>query len=163
MKKSFNTLIINLLTYFIKLMKNLILLILALFLGQYLVAQNGLGIVKHNHIALQVKNIQVSAKFYGEILGLEAIEVPDDLKAIRAWFKIGEDQQIHLLAGRKKAVVNDRNGSHFAVFVQSIDQAELFLKSRKLPYHIQTRFDKVKQIYFADPDGYLIELNELKK
>ncbi len=120
-----------------------------------------IGIIKHNHIALQVKDIQASAKFYGETLGLLSIPVPDDLKAIRAWFKIGEDQQIHLLAGRTEPVVNDRNGSHFAVFVENIDQTEAFLKKRNIAYHPQVRFDGVKQIYAADPDGYLIEFNQM--
>lgn len=132
-------------------------------MGQFAArAQTGLGIVKHNHIALQVKDFEAARKFYGETLGLESIPVPDNLKAIRAWFKIGADQQIHLLAGRTAPVVNDRNGSHFAVFVASIDKAEAFLKARNLPYHLQTRFDGVKQIYIPDPDGYLIELNEWK-
>lgn len=120
-----------------------------------------IGIVRPNHLALQVKDIQASAKFYREILGLQPVPVPDDLKAIRAWFKIGEGQQIHLLAGRTEPVVNDRNGSHFAVFVENIDQTEAFLKKRNITYHLQVRFDGVKQIYFADPDGYLIECNQL--
>jgi catechol 2,3-dioxygenase-like lactoylglutathione lyase family enzyme len=120
-----------------------------------------IGIVRPNHLALQVKDIQASAKFYRDVLGLQPVPVPDDLKAIRAWFKIGESQQIHLLAGRTEPVVNDRNGSHFAVFVENIDQTEAFLKKRNLTYHLQVRFDGVKQIYFADPDGYLIECNQV--
>jgi len=131
-----------------------------LLISQFAHAQTGLGVVKHNHVALQVKDFEASRKFYGEILGLQPIPVPDNLKAIRAWFKIGTDQQIHLLAGRTEPVVNDRNGSHFAVFVESIDKAEAFLKARNLPYHAQTRFDGVRQIYVPDPDGYLVELNE---
>jgi catechol 2,3-dioxygenase-like lactoylglutathione lyase family enzyme len=122
----------------------------------------GMGVLKHNHLALQVKDLQASALFYKEILGLESVPVPDDLKAIRAWFKIGADQQIHLLAGRTQPVNNDRNGSHFAVFVESIDKAEAFLKQKGISYHSQVRFDGVKQIYFSDPDGYLIELNQWK-
>ena len=122
-----------------------------------------LGIVRHNHLALQVKDIPVSAAFYREVLGLNPIPVPDNLKAIRAWFDIGNGQQIHLLAGRTTPIVNDRNGSHFAVFVASIDQSEQFLKDRKIAYHRQVRFDGVAQIYFADPDGYLIELNQTVK
>jgi catechol 2,3-dioxygenase-like lactoylglutathione lyase family enzyme len=125
-------------------------------------SQDKIGIVKHNHIALQVADIQVSAKFYGEVLQLDRIEVPDNLKAIRAWFKIGTDQQIHLLAGRTQPVVNDRNGSHFAVFVSSMGKAEAYLTKLKLPFHKQVRFDGVVQIYLADPDGYLVELNEWK-
>ena len=122
-----------------------------------------LGVVKHNHLGLHVKNLEESAKFYRETLGLQPIPVPDDLKAIRAWFKIGEDQQIHLLAGRIEPVVNDRNGGHFALFVENMDQAEAFLKKRNIKYHAQVRFDGVKQIYFADPDGYLIEMQQITK
>lgn len=125
-------------------------------------SQDKIGIVKHNHIALQVADLQASAKFYGEVLQLERIEVPDNLKAIRAWFKIGTDQQIHLLAGRTQPVVNDRNGSHFAIFVASMEKAEAYLTRLKLPFHKQTRFDGVIQIYVPDPDGYLVELNEWK-
>ncbi|MCU0449408.1 MAG: VOC family protein [Bernardetiaceae bacterium] len=121
------------------------------------------GIVRHNHIALQVADIQASAKFYGELLGLGRIPLADSkLQAIRAWFDLGEGQQIHLLAGRTQPVVNDRNGSHFALFVVSIDQMEAYLKKRGVAYHLQTRFDGVKQIYIADPDGYLIEFNQYK-
>ncbi len=144
-------------------MKKSALFLSLIFAGAVALAQDGLGVVKHNHNALQVKDIQASIKFYGEILGLEQIPVPDNLKAIRAWFKIGTDQQIHLLAGREKDVVNDRNGSHYAIFVKSIAQSEDFLKSKKIEYHYQVRFDGVKQIYFPDPDGYLIELNEIQK
>lgn len=120
-------------------------------------------VVKHNHIALQVKDIAASTKFYKEVMGLEPIAVPDSLKAIRSWFKLGTDQQIHLLAGRDFEVKNDRNGSHFALFVTSITAAEKYLTQQKRRFHQQVRFDGAVQIYVADPDGYLIELNEVKR
>ncbi len=122
-----------------------------------------IDVVKHNHVALQVKDIVAGTKFYKEVLGLEQIPVPDSLKAIRSWFKLGTDQQIHLLAGRTVPVNNDRNGSHFAVFVQSIKAAELYLQNHQMSFHKQVRFDGAIQIYLADPDGYLIELNEIKR
>lgn len=121
--------------------------------------QEKLEVLRHNHLALHVRDIAKSATFYREVLGLTPIAVPPDLQAIRAWFQVGADQQIHLLAGRRKRVHHDRNGSHFALFVRSIEAAEAFLKARSLPYHRQVRFDGVVQLYFADPDGYLIELN----
>jgi catechol 2,3-dioxygenase-like lactoylglutathione lyase family enzyme len=129
-----------------------------------LIAQEDIKIevVKHNHVALQVKDIKASTRFYKEVLGLESIEVPDTLKAIRSWFKLGADQQIHLLAGRNYKVMNDRNGSHFALFVKSIDNTEICLKKNNIPYHAQVRFDGTKQIYVTDPDGYLIEFNQVK-
>lgn len=120
-------------------------------------------VVKHNHVALHVKDIAASTKFYRDVMGLEPVAVPDSLKAIRSWFKLGADQQIHLLAGRDFDVKNDRNGSHFALFVTSITAAEKYLTQHKMSFHKQVRFDGAVQIYVADPDGYLIELNEVKR
>jgi catechol 2,3-dioxygenase-like lactoylglutathione lyase family enzyme len=76
---------------------------------------------------------------------------------------LGTDQQIHLLAGRDFDVKNDRNGSHFALFVTSITAAEKYLTQHKMSFHKQVRFDGAVQIYVSDPDGYLIELNEVKR
>ena len=120
-------------------------------------------VVKHNHVALHVKDIAASTKFYRDVMGLEPVAVPDSLKAIRSWFKLGTDQQIHLLAGRDFDVKNDRNGSHFALFVTSITDAEKYLTQHKMSFHKQVRFDGAVQIYVSDPDGYLIELNEVKR
>lgn len=126
-------------------------------------AQNQIGIADFNHLALHVKDIKESAKFYGQTLGLASVPVPDNLKEIRAWFRLGEAYQIHLLAGRTETIVHDRNGSHFALFVHSIDATEQYLKAQGVPYHAQVRFDGVKQIYITDPDGYMLEFNERKK
>lgn len=137
----------------------------ALFITTFSFAQTDakIEVVKHNHVALHVKDIAASTKFYKDVMGLEPVPVPDSLKAIRSWFKLGTDQQIHLLAGRKFKVKNDRNGSHFALFVTSITAVEKYLTLNKLSFHKQVRFDGAVQIYLADPDGYLIELNEVKR
>ena len=126
------------------------------------VAPTSLGFARLNHIALQVKDIPASKDFYQNIIGLTPVPVPDSLKAIRGWFNTGDGQMIHLLAGRTAPVINDKNGGHFAIFVNSIDVAEKFLSARKISFHKQVRFDGAVQIYFADPDGYLIEMNQKK-
>lgn len=126
-------------------------------------APTSLGIVRHNHLALHVKDIPTSAAFYRDILGLKPIPVPEDLKKTRAWFDMGDGQMIHLLDGRTAAINHDRNGSHIALFVKDIAASEQFLTAHKIPFHKQVRFDGVTQIYFSDPDGYLFELNEPKK
>jgi lactoylglutathione lyase len=121
-------------------------------------------ILGYNHVALSVSNIDSSAWFYREILGLEPIAVPEELKAIRAWFKIVPGQELHLLAGREQIVTNNnRNGAHFALTIPDADPVEAYLKTKKIPYHRQQRFDKAWQIYITDLDGYVIELNEPKK
>ncbi|GLU55425.1 hypothetical protein Dfri01_48860 [Dyadobacter frigoris] len=119
-----------------------------------------LGYTGWNHMALQVKDIEASKTFYREIIGMKPVQVPDNLKAIRGWFDAGNGQMIHLLAGRTTPVVNDKDGGHMALFVASIDQSEKFLTEKNIKFHKQVRFDGVTQIYFADPDGYLIELNQ---
>ena len=124
-------------------------------------SQGALKVIGYSHVGLQVKDIAVSAKFYGDLLGLPPVEVPDNLKAIRAWFKIGFEQQLHLLAGPAENRANDRNGTHYAFFVASIAQTEQYLQSQKYPYHRQVRFDGLVQIFVIDPDGYVLEFNEL--
>ncbi|WP_158825085.1 VOC family protein [Mucilaginibacter lacusdianchii] len=123
-------------------------------------SQTGLGYIKLNHVALQVKDIPTSRSFYQNVVGLKLIPVPDSLKNTRAWFDAGNGQQIHLLNGRNFTVADDRNGSHFAMFVDDIKKAEAWLINQKIKYHKQVRFDGVVQIYFADPDEYLIELQQ---
>ncbi|TDE10535.1 VOC family protein [Dyadobacter psychrotolerans] len=145
-------------------MKKIIVLFL-IFVSADLIAQEvpaSLGFTSINHLALQVKDMPASKDFYKNILGLTPVAVPDSMNAIRGWFNTGNGQMIHLLAGRVTPVVNDKNGSHFAIFVSSIANAEKFLTAKKIPFHKQVRFDKAVQIYFADPDGYLIEMNEKK-
>lgn len=118
----------------------------------------------YNHVALAVANIDSSARFYREIIGLEQIQVPENLKSIRAWFKIAPGQELHLLAGRSAPVSNnDRNGAHFSFTIPNADPVEEYLKKKGLPYIRQQRFDKAWQIYITDPDGYVIELNEPKR
>lgn len=143
----------------------LTIVLFALFTSAFSFAQTDakIEVVKHNHVALHVKDIAASTTFYKDVMGLTPVAVPDSLKAIRSWFKLGTDQQIHLLAGRDFEVKNDRNGSHFALFVQSINAAEKYLSQHKINFHKQVRFDGAVQIYLADPDGYLIELNEIKR
>ncbi len=126
---------------------------------------SAITILGYNHVGLYVKDLKASAKFYREIIGLKPVDVPDNLVAIRRWFQITPDQQLHLLLGRNEPVTNnDKNGGHFSLTIpkDSADGIEAFLKEKGLPYVRQKRFDGAYQIYVTDPDGYVIELNEPK-
>lgn len=122
--------------------------------------QDKLGIVRHNHLGIHVKDIPTSTAFYRDVMGLKPAPVPDNLKATRAWFDLGNGQMIHLLNGRTAEVNHDRNGSHYALYVDDIAKSEAYLKAKQIPYHRQVRFDGIVQLYFSDPDGYLFELNQ---
>ncbi|GAB3888129.1 VOC family protein [Spirosoma agri] len=142
---------------------SLVLLVCCALTSGTLFAQDKLGIVRHNHLAIHVQDVAKSAVFYRDVMGLKPIPVPDNLKAIRAWFDLGDGQQIHLMDGRTAQIAHDKNGSHFALFVADIAKAEQYLKAQNIPMHRQVRFDGVVQIYFSDLDGYLFELNESPK
>jgi lactoylglutathione lyase len=126
----------------------------------------GISIMGYNHVGLAVKDLKVSATFYREIIGLSPLDIPDNLLAIRRWFKIAPGQELHLLLGRENPVANnDKNGAHFSLSIpaNAADDVEAFLKEKNLPYVRQKRFDGAYQIFITDPDGYVIELNEPKK
>jgi Tol biopolymer transport system component len=123
----------------------------------------GIPVKGYNHVGLYVNDIQKSTRFYRDIVGLEPIEVPDYLKAIRSWFKIGPAQQLHLLAGRTEPVTNNGlNSCHFSLSIADADPVEAYLKSKSVEYVRQWRFDSRWQIYITDPDGYVIEMTEEK-
>ena len=128
--------------------------------------KKGIEILSYNHVGLAVKDLKTSVIFYREIIGLSPLDVPDNMLAIRRWFRVASGQELHLLLGRENPVANnDRNGAHFSLSIptNSADGIEAFLKEKNVPYHRQKRFDGAFQIYVTDPDGYVIELNEPKK
>ncbi|MCB0645269.1 MAG: VOC family protein [Saprospiraceae bacterium] len=121
-------------------------------------------ISNYNHVALAVKDIQKSTAFYKDIIGLQSVEVPDNLREIRSWFSVGATGQLHLLAGRAEAVTNNGLfGSHFSVTITDADKALKHLEKHDISYTMRERFDGIRQIFLQDPDGYFIELNESSK
>jgi len=117
-----------------------------------------------NHIALYVADLEKSAAFYRDVIGAEVIADPfHDGKHL--WFKIGEHDQLHLISGKALPKIDD--DMHFAFSVPSLDD---FVTELRLGItyddgtgsvnKVRLRPDGVKQIYFQDPDGYWIEVNE---
>lgn len=135
-------------------------------LSQEVKTTKGITILSYNHVGLAVKDLKTSVVFYRDIIGLSPLDVPDNMLAIRRWFRVAPGQELHLLLGRENPVANnDKNGAHFSLSIptNSADEIEAFLKEKNVSYHRQKRFDGAYQIYVIDPDGYVIELNEPKK
>jgi lactoylglutathione lyase len=120
-----------------------------------------------NHVALSVKNVDTSAEFYKTVLGLEEITNRTKNPGIR-WFSLGEGKELHLIStvpGKviiTKAVHLGLTNSNFDTFVKT-------LETNKVTYSdwpgtvntVSTRADGVKQVFFQDPDGYWIEVNNV--
>src|SRR5215213_916462 len=118
-----------------------------------------------NHIALYVTNLQKSTAFYRQVIGLDTIPEPfHDGK--HTWFSIGQGH-LHLIEGAQEAVKHPKN-THVCFSVPSLDEFISRLDRAGINYSNwpgtskspTVRADGIKQIYFQDPDGYWIEVND---
>jgi lactoylglutathione lyase len=121
-----------------------------------------------NHIAVYVADLGKATDFYKNVLGLQ--EIPEPFKDNRhTWFTLGAAGQLHLIQGAKTGNDHDKN-EHLCFSVGSVEEFVKNLNSKKVPYEdwpgkantITTRVDGVKQIYFKDPDGHWLEINDAK-
>jgi len=119
-----------------------------------------------NHQTIFVVDMNKSADFYEKVMMLARIPEPfHDNRHI--WLKIGEHSQLHIVQGAKEVVPHDIN-IHMAFTVPSVEDFAKHLDELHLKYgnwtqstkQPQVRPDGIKQIYFQDPDGYWIEVND---
>lgn len=118
-----------------------------------------------NHIALSVRDIDASIAFYQRVLDLPEIEnTASDSKT--RWLSFGQGKQLHLIP-RPDAVIKVNKAVHFALstadftsFVTKLENLNIeYSDWRNTPNKNYIRKDGIKQVYFQDPDGYWIEVN----
>ena len=118
-----------------------------------------------SHIALHVRDLQKSTSFYKEIMQLTSIPEPFNT-GNHSWFQIGERCQLHLIAGAKDDVTLHIN-NHISFSTHSVDDFAKRLNAAGVSYYdpfekrgvVYVRPDSIKQIFFQDPDGYWLEMN----
>lgn len=122
-----------------------------------------------NHIALYVFDLKKSADFYENVLQLK--KIPEPFKdGLHEWFSIGAGAQLHLIGGATEKTTHNKY-NHLCFSVPSMEEFIARLDKAAVPYSnwpgepqkVTTRVDGVKQIYFQDPDGYWIEVNNDKQ
>lgn len=119
-----------------------------------------------NHIAVYVVDLKESTAFYQNIIGLDTIPEPFH-DGRHTWFSIGPKSHLHLIQGAKAKTEHEKN-SHLCFTVSSVEDFVLILQKNNVAYEnwagekgaITKRVDGVKQIYFKDPDGYWLEIND---
>lgn len=111
-----------------------------------------------NHVAIHVADLARSVEFYTDVLKLEPIPRPA-FPFPGAWFRLGTDQELHLIGERTREVVSHNRGNHYALMVDDMDAWERYFQTRGIPYvPRRIRPDGAYQLYVVDPDGHYIEL-----
>jgi lactoylglutathione lyase len=118
-----------------------------------------------SHIAFFVKDLDKSTRFYTDVLQLQS--VPEPFKdGLHTWFQIGPGCQLHLIGGSGESVKQHIN-THLAFTTDAILPFVDRLTKAGFSYSdafgnkniIHTRPDGIQQVFFRDPDGYWIEVN----
>jgi len=152
----------------IKVMKNIILLMVAVLLNGQLWGQGSASFnMTFNHLALSVKDVNRSAEFYGSVLNLQEITNRTKMEGIR-WFSMGEGRELHLISTVKENVSINK-AVHLALATANFNAFVDKLEKMKITYSdwpgalnkVNIRADGIKQIFFQDPDGYWIEVNSV--
>jgi len=122
-----------------------------------------------NHIALYVTSLEKSTHFYRDIIGLDTIPEPFH-DGRHTWFSIGPKTHLHIISGAGEKTTHNKN-THLCFTVPSVPAFIEKLKTHGVPFEnwagekntFTLRVDGVKQIYFRDPDGYWLEINDAKE
>lgn len=117
-----------------------------------------------DHYTIRVNNLDESTIFYREVLGLEEITNRTKKAHIR-WFSLGNGE-LHLVLGNADDIETNI-GVHLAIRVQDFESFRSRLVESDITVHnskgksgeITVRADGIKQLYFQDPNGYWIEVN----
>ena len=111
-----------------------------------------------NHVALHVTDVERSNSFYRSVLQLEPLPRPA-FSFPGAWFRLGANQELHLIGDRGNPVFSSNRGNHFALMVDDIDQWANHLQASGADFAPKKkRPDGASQIFLRDPDGHVIEL-----
>lgn len=118
-----------------------------------------------DHYTIKVSDLDTSCLFYGNILGLKEIKNRTEKPHIR-WFSLGSGE-LHIVKGNTTEIKTNI-GVHLALKVENFDDFLSILQKNKITPHNSdgnpkqhtTRADGVRQVYFKDPDGYWIEVND---
>lgn len=119
-----------------------------------------------DHIALLVRDLDESARFYTSIPGITEIPNPMGGTEIR-WFSCDGGQRFHLQQG-DMSTTHVEQRTHFALATDDFEGLLAGLVAAGLNYAdfkgtpgaINLRPDGIRAVFLKDPNGYWLELND---
>jgi catechol 2,3-dioxygenase-like lactoylglutathione lyase family enzyme len=120
-----------------------------------------------DHVSVLVRDVDISAAFYRDMLLLPEIPCKVGRPRIR-WFGVGEAQSIHLIEG-EFGDTRVKMSTHFCLSTDRYDAMKRHFEAKAIPFFNSSgeagqenrRFaDGVRQLYIQDPDQYWVELND---
>ena len=111
-----------------------------------------------NHVAIYVTDVAGSSEFFRKVLRLEPLPRPA-FNFPGAWFRLGTNQELHLIAGKGAPFFSSHPNNHFALRVDNIEEWEDHLAKIGADFNEKKRRpDGAWQVFLRDPDGHVIEL-----
>ena len=111
-----------------------------------------------NHVAIHVTDVEKSAEFFRRVLLLAPIPRPA-FNFPGAWFRLGANQELHLIGRSDEPVLPRSRNNHFALRVEELDSWEAHFKKVDADFRPRKlRPDGAWQVFLRDPDGHAIEL-----
>ena len=119
-----------------------------------------------DHYAINVSDLNGSVDFYQDVFDLKEIQNGTGLPYIR-WFRLGKSAELHIIEVDSLDMKLPK-GVHLALAASHFESFRKRLEAKKISYSdwpgklqtVSLRPDGIQQIYFQDPDGYWIEVND---
>lgn len=113
-----------------------------------------------DHVAINTADMDGSVAFFAEMMGLEPSEVPGRNPATNRWMRDGGDRAIvHLIRGDVPGLANGAF-DHVAFECEGLDaMRDRLTDAGHAVRQLDAAVPGLRQLFVADPNGVMLELN----
>jgi catechol 2,3-dioxygenase-like lactoylglutathione lyase family enzyme len=116
--------------------------------------------IQHVSITRPHGSDEEARRFYGEVLGLTEIAVPETLRDMDLiWYQVGADE-LHLVGEENPN--NGNSGRHFTIEVDDLEGLRRQLASAGVAIQVVTPIPGRLRFFVTDPFGNGIEFTEIQ-